>query len=964
MRRRPQQQYRATAWLMGFVVLLALGIAVTWMIYDGQRWASATVSSGRGGALSPGASQAAGPVEPVPELLQMVGEPDEVNRANVHGVVRMPSGAVAPGATVTLRRVVTAWPEWRTEPVDEAITDEGGRFQFRVPHLHGYLVEFANEPYAGGLREVAPFEHDMELRLRPGYSVVGNVLNDVGAPVPNARVSIEAVPRDNRRARVTYTAADGSYRFDHVAAGPARMVAHHESWQPVAAPALVIGDRRGAEFRFERPTMTPLRGVVLSANTQEPIAGASIELIPIDQNLGLVDPIATTSGEDGTFLLEGLPRGSMRMWVRHADYGAVKRTQAIGAVASQVSIDLPIRTRLRGRLVARDKGAFVGGEVLELLDGAGELAHAVVAEDGGFAFDRPVSPGFVEIMTVGGSFSFRTLTGSTVSVRLDETEVNEVDIDVLPAPVVRGRFVDEDGKPVAGVEAARTQQLGENMRRLGDAAMALDLGKVGGRILRLTDRDELLAVSGPDGTFEVRGFKPGRLLVRASRPGRGSQWLRLPMPLYGSEQDLGDIVLRRGCRISGRVTRGGRPFVGATVTVVSPQCDGQAITDARGYYRIDDLAPGQYTVRARVAGRASRSDARVVAVQPERPARNVNITIQSGRLVRGFVRNEQGEPLADALVSVRGRPGEVSRSRTNGSFSVELPRRRAELIVSVGDRSLEKVVRVARDQEQVEVRLDAPPTCTIAGVVVGVPGRRRLPGVLVRITQLSRGDSADTVSRWVPTPDGELLRSQVPSGRVRIEFWCDGYAPAVQERVLLPNEINQLGEIVLERGSKLRGVVLDNDGEPVRGASVLLGEESDIDLFSPSVVSAADGSFTIEGVSSRSQQLVVRHPAFASRTQLLELPRDVLSLEPLPIRLERGGTIEVVVPRHQIPDNGLVFLRRDGRLLTSTVLDERGYAYFSNRSAGIYSVKIAGSELAERMVVVEQGVGIKRLSFE
>jgi hypothetical protein len=958
MSRRPPPQYRASAWLVGFVVLLALGIAVTWMIVEGQQ------RGGDAAAVARPAAQQAGTVEPVPELLSVVRDAEAAEKAVVRGVVRLPDGRVAPGATVTLHRVVTAWPEWRMQPVDEAITDEDGRFQFRVSHLHGHLVEFAGEPFAGGLREVAPFELDMDLRLRPGYSIVGNVLNDVGAPVPNARVSIEAVPRDNRRARVAYTAADGSYRFDHVAAGPARMVAHHESWQPVAASAIVIGDRRDAEFRFERPTMTPLRGVVLSANTQEPIAGATIELVPIDQSLGLVDPIATTSGADGTFLLEGLPRGSMRMWVRHDDYGAVKRTQAIGAVASEVTIDLPDRTRVKGQLVARGDGTFHGGEVLELLDGGGELAHARVGEDGSFAFDKAVSPGFVDIRALGGAFSFRTLTGSMVSLRLDEIAENEVEVDVLPAPVARGRFVDEDGQPIAGVEASRTQQLGENMRHLSDAAMALDLGKVGGRILRLTDRDELLAVSGEDGTFEVRGFKPGRLLLRASRSGRGSQWLRLQMPLYGSVRDLGDITLRRGCRISGRVTRGGRPFVGATVTVVSPQCDAQATTDARGYYTIDDLVPGQYTVRARITGRIVRSDARVVVVQPERPARNVDIALQSGRLVRGFVRNEQGEPLADALVSVRGRPGEVSRSRANGAFSVELPRRSSELIVSVGDRSLEKVVPVARDQEEVEVQLDAPPTCTIAGVVIGVPGRRRLAGVLLRTTQLGGRDSADTRSRWVPTPDGELLRSQVPSGRVRLEFWCDGYAPFVQVRQLLPNETNQLGEIVLERGSSLRGVVLDEDGEPVRGAMVLLGEETDIDLFAPSVRSADDGTFTIHGVTSRSRQLVVRHPAFAARTQRLQLPHDVLSLEPLPVTLERGGTIEVVVPRDELPDNGLVFLRRDGRLLTSTVLDERGYAYFPNRSAGVYSVKLAGSGFDERRVVVEPGVEVARLTFE
>ncbi|MCK5944155.1 MAG: carboxypeptidase regulatory-like domain-containing protein [Planctomycetes bacterium] len=958
MSRARPHSYRASAWLIGFVVLFALGVAATWMIQSGQRR--------EGGGKAPVVEdRPVTTVEPVPALLNMVGEQAKVTVAVVRGVVSLPDGRPAPGATVTLHRVVTAWPEWRTEPADEAITDESGSFQFRVPHLYGYLVEFAHAPHAGGLREVPPFEQRMELQLRPGYSIVGNVLNDVGAPVPNARVAIEAVPRDNRRARVAYTAADGSYRFDHLAAGPARMVARHESWQPVAAAAIVIGDRLDAEFRFERPTMSPLRGVVLCATTQEPIEGATIELVPIQQSLGLVDPIAATSEADGTFLLEGLPRGSMRMLVRHPDYGAVKRTQVIGAVSYDLTIDMPRRTLVKGQLDARGDRAFAGGEVLELLDEGGQLAWATVDDQGRFAFDRPVSPGFVDISTVGRAFSFRTLTGTMVSTRLSEAPENVVEIPVLPAPVLRGRFVDDDGAPIAGVSVARTQQLGENMRHLSDAAMSLDLGKVGGRILRLTDRDEPLAFSGEDGRFEVRGFKPGRLLARASCAGRGSRWLRVLMPPYGEVHEAGDIVLGPGCSISGRVLRGGQPFVGATVTVSSPICDSQATTDARGYYSIVDLVPGQYTVRARIIGRPARSDARVVTTRPGRPARNVDITLEAGRLVRGVVRNEQGAPLADVLVSVRGRPGEVSRSRANGAFSVELPRRRSELLVSVGDRSLQKVVTVGRDQELVEVQLDAPPTCSIVGLVLGAPGRRRLPGVLMRVTPLGAGRTgAEPVTRWVPTPDGELRRSGVPSGHVRIELWCDGYAPSFFDGELVANEDNQLGEIVLERGSRLRGRVIDANGNPVRGARVLLGEESDFDLFEPSVISGEDGTFAIQGVTSRSRQLVVRHPAFAARTQLLELPRDVLSLERLPVTLERGCTIEVVVPRDAIPDDGLVFLRRDGRLLSSTVLDERGKAWFANRSAGEYSVKVAGSDLEERRVVVAPGAEVTQLMFE
>ena len=119
----------------------------------------------------------------------------------------------------------------------------------------------------------------------------------------------------------------------------------------------------------------------------------------------------------------------------------------------------------------------------------------------------------------------------------------------------------------------------------------------------------------------------------------------------------------------------------------------------------------------------------------------------------------------------------------------------------------------------------------------------------------------------------------------------------------------------------------------------------------------------LDGVTSRSSQLVVRHPAFAARMTELQLPKDVLASEPLRVSLARGGTIEVVVPVPEIPDNGLVFLRRDGRIVTSTVLDERGYAYYPNRSAGLYSVKLASGAVEERAVVVKPGVQVTRLLF-
>ena len=972
--RRWRGRPRRVAWFAGALVLLAVGaaLAVTLGGPDSEPRARRTRP-----ARDPSAEA---PALDMPELLQPASEPS--SSATIRGVVRLPAGAPAAGATVILHRLQTSWPEWRRERVDAAITDERGRFQFGVPHRYGYLVEFARASYAGGLRPVAAAEGDMELQLRPGYAIVGNVLNDVGAPVPNARVSLESVPRDARRARSVTTAADGSYRFDDVAAGPVRMVARHESWQPVAAPAIVVGSRTDAELRFERPTMPPLRGTVRSAEDGAPIADAVVELVPIDQSLGLVDAVAAETDADGAFLLEGLPRVSMQLRVRHPDFGAVSRTQTIRAAATEVSVELPRRTQVRGQLATSGAPEALGGLVLQLVDRAGELAFARVAPDGRFEFDRAVSPGFAEVSSIDDRIAFRTLAGSSVRVRLEEVAHSILELDVLAAPIVRGRFVDAAGAPIAGVAAVRTQRLSD----LGNAALALDLDRIGGGLLRMAERDELLAVSDAEGRFELRGAKPGMITARASSRGFGRRLLGVQMPAYGEVRELGDVRLTRAGEVSGRVLRGGLPFVGATVSVTpvdsgwqpwrsadaaaidglregARPCAALGVTDARGAFVIPDLQPGDYEVRARVAGRTARSEVRTVSVAADRSLQDVVLVVEAGRVVQGVVRNDAGQPLQDALVSVRGRPGEVSRSRQDGTFTVELPRRRAELIVSVGDRSSERVVPVARDQQEVEVVLDTPPTCTIEAVVVGVPGRRRLPGVLLRVTPLGDGAPKDTLSRWVPTEDGELRRSQVPSGAVRLELWCDGFAPAVITRTLSPNVENALGEVVLERGSRFRGVVLDEAGAPVAGAMVLLGEESDFGLCEPSVRSAEDGTFALDGVTSRSRQLVVRHPAFAVRTVELDLPMDVLADRPVPIELARGGTIEVVVPVGEIPDSGLVFLRRGGRLVTSAVLDERGYAWFANRSAGAYSVKLASQEVGEKTVEVKPGVAVTRLQF-
>jgi hypothetical protein len=157
--------------------------------------------------------------------------------------------------------------------------------------------------------------------------------------------------------------------------------------------------------------------------------------------------------------------------------------------------------------------------------------------------------------------------------------------------------------------------------------------------------------------------------------------------------------------------------------------------------------------------------------------------------------------------------------------------------------------------------------------------------------------------------------------------------------------------------------VRDAAGSAVHDAMVLLGDETDFSLFLPTVRTDVDGMFTIQGITSRSKQLVVRSPGFAANTIGLQLPGDVLSIDPLEIQMERGTTIEVSVARRLIPEDGLVYLRRENHLLESSVLDDIGKAWFANRSAGKYTVQLHGSDQPEQVVEVKAGQELSYVRF-
>jgi hypothetical protein len=208
-----------------------------------------------------------------------------------------------------------------------------------------------------------------------------------------------------------------------------------------------------------------------------------------------------------------------------------------------------------------------------------------------------------------------------------------LEVVLTRAQRVSGRLVDEAGLPVANapLEVAYTK-----------STVTTDAE---GREVRNTSVEghRERVVSGQDGTFSFFRHLPFAVQVAPSRSGYLPE-TRVLEPLGDDsergELDLGDLVLRKGRTLTGRVTaaKSGEPVEGARLEAVWRTGERGSVgtergaTEADGTFRIDGILPGrEVTLTARKEGFAPRT----VKVDPE--ADSIDLVLGRGGRVEGRV---------------------------------------------------------------------------------------------------------------------------------------------------------------------------------------------------------------------------------------------------------------------------------------------------------------------------------------
>jgi protocatechuate 3,4-dioxygenase beta subunit len=677
-----------------------------------------------------------------------------------------------------------------------------------------------------------------EVTLEAGFRIQGHVKDKAGRPVPAARV--EAV--QDRTAGIPMaslepersegsTGADGSFvvtasspgtyritaRASGFGAAVKRVEAGAEVVQLVLEPAggimgLVVDDRD-----------RPVDGFQVSARPTRRDSSSSMRGLPVERQ------------PDGRFLLRDVGEGPYALDVWAADRVPANVPNVVvapGATTDVGRIRLIAGGTIRGSVVDSAGRAVAGAR----LRADGSRASAVyqaapdVVTDTTGAFElRGIAPGAVVVTATHPGFAPKRATADVDPARGPA----EVKIVLGKGARLEGSARRRDGAPAAGM---LVQAGGSTPDSFASSSV--------------TTR--------PDGSFVIDHVLAGRVRVTLMSPTSFGTLVGVHVKeIDVQEGDTAHVeLLLRDVRVSGRVTRGGRPLAGARVVLQSRSSTpmsfiGSAlrapsaaagpqpmsgVTRDDGGYDLYASEPGAHMVEVSSADGRTSYAPRAVHV-PDAPSFSLPIDL-GGTTLAGIVVDAQTEqPLPGAWVSASpkkagGAPAPDARSGPDGRFSMDVDPGDYRLSVRAESHGTAEVEAT----DGVEVRIALPRGPAIVGRVLDVHGRG--VGGLAVSARSQDGRHPSTVSETLP--DGSFRLTGLARSAYNLFAGTKGAGFVVRTGVM-PGEATVT--LTLRPGGQVRLQVRGRDGKPLGGSDAWIQK-----------VDGADVSASIQGPSTTDAQ--------------------------------------------------------------------------------------------------------------
>lgn len=389
-------------------------------------------------------------------------------------------------------------------PLDEGsalpapwITDAHGEFDAR-PVTPGRVRALVRHPdYVETASDLVSVSSGGEARVRVvllrGGKVEGRVLDDRGFPVENAQVSLAAERGTFERRELT--ARDGSFAFTGAPWKVTLSVARPDDpGRPVLRRALDIPEGGQLELELTLPAARESLTVTVVDGSGTPLELAEVRVTSLAPDVPLRKTLFT--GEDGQVEIEDAAGLPLRVLVDAPRFSAMERVLEPAPAELQVVLDAGVIvtgrvTAVRGRVGVADAIVTLRGQV--------QRRSTSSESDGAFRFES-VTPGPIELRVSHPDYADATVTYQVSSTGRADRPLELEPIDLEEPGEIEGRVVDVDGNPVDGARVG----VGFVPTYLPEGALPYGM-----------------TLSDGQGSFVLRGVRPGKQRLSAYAPGVG-----------------------------------------------------------------------------------------------------------------------------------------------------------------------------------------------------------------------------------------------------------------------------------------------------------------------------------------------------------------------------------------------------------------------------------------------------------
>lgn len=419
---------------------------------------------------------------------------------------------------------------WTYEPGNETVTNLDGTFLLKDPKGEegkGIEVQFSLagfSPVYVARQPIGTLTKDVVLTNRPYFE--GVVMDSQGKLLPRQLIRATAGQKDNDIGTTEYwceTHSDdrGRYRL-HVFPDNYRLEIRSKSGEVarIASQAIARGEVRKLDIKLS-PGLT-FRAMLVDSESGQPVAGVRLSsqwhpgVEGVSDDRGQIVIPGMFPGRF-TFEVEAEKQGYRRWWSQAAENVWERRlieesgwqrnfdylTFTITPEGETFPIKLEKGVTVRGVVHAPNGKGVAGARVTATRTGTGNSMTGdtrfteLSGEDGSFVILLPASNrvSYNLVAHDGGYKKWRDFANGVlppISTKPGQV-VEGVEISLTDPCVVRGRLVDEAGKPVEGRQVRAASANG------WDHSFYLPM-----------------ALTLADGTFELRHVRPGKLLIQAA----------------------------------------------------------------------------------------------------------------------------------------------------------------------------------------------------------------------------------------------------------------------------------------------------------------------------------------------------------------------------------------------------------------------------------------------------------------